>query len=226
VAIDGQGDLYVVDSGNNRILRFENASYLENGAKANHWISQKSSSANNASVTRQTLSNPQGFYVDQVNELGFVADFNNNRVVVYDGVYKHTNQQTWDLVLGQDTFVNGTANQGQAVAGPRTLSGPYGPVFNQATGFLFVADNGNGRVVAYGACTGATSSPGVTPSVSAKVTRTGTVSADISPSAESTPGVTTTTGSSSTGTTGSSSTGTTGTTGSRTTGSSTGTTGN
>lgn len=80
-----------------------------------------------------------------------IADYNDNRVLVYNGV-PAGNGANADVVIGQADFVSVTANQGNANPAANTLSGPGngGSALCMARGRLFVCDQVNNRVLAFG----------------------------------------------------------------------------
>lgn len=74
----------------------------------------------------------------------FVADYTNNRVLVYDSPL--TNGMSATSVIGQANFTTGTVNTGGIGAG--TLNGPTGVALD-GVGNLYVADSKNCRVLQY-----------------------------------------------------------------------------
>jgi uncharacterized repeat protein (TIGR01451 family) len=86
VALDYSGRLWVADSSNSRVLRFDAAASKANGADADGVLGQADfthSSANRGgSVAANTLYFPSGVAVDASGRL-WVADFLNNRVLAY-----------------------------------------------------------------------------------------------------------------------------------------------
>jgi len=131
VAVDGSGDYFVVDTGNNRLREIQpggnlfttagngNASYYGDGTPA----------------TRGSINQPEGVAVDAKGNL-FIADTLDNvvREVTPDGVI--------DTIAGFGT--PGFGGDGGA-ATSATLNGPRGVAVDSA-GNVYVADSGNGRV--------------------------------------------------------------------------------
>jgi len=86
VTLDSVGRLYVSDALNNRILIFNNAATLGNGAAANHVLGQPdftSNTANNGGLSAQSLWAPWFISFDTSNNLLWVTDFANSRVLRY-----------------------------------------------------------------------------------------------------------------------------------------------
>ena len=86
VSIDNaSGRLYVSDFDNNRVLVFNAAAGLANGANANYVLGQKdfTSSGYSSGVSAKTLFSPQGVFYDQAAKVLWVADSANDRVLMY-----------------------------------------------------------------------------------------------------------------------------------------------
>ena len=83
---DVRGRLYLVDEGNSRILVFNNAATLANGANADNVIGQAdfTSSSAPAPPTAGSFAYPNSMFIDNANNALWVADAGNNRVVRYD----------------------------------------------------------------------------------------------------------------------------------------------
>ena len=89
---DGRGRLYLVDEGNSRIVIFNNAAGLANGANANNVLGQPDfvSSGAPEPPTASSFSFPNSMFVDNANNQIWVADAGNNRVVRFNvqiGIY-------------------------------------------------------------------------------------------------------------------------------------------
>jgi len=84
VAVDNvTGRLYVADSYNNRILVFNSAASLANGANASYVLGQTSFTMNTSGTSAATLSNPVGVFYDPATKVLLVGDYGNNRVLMY-----------------------------------------------------------------------------------------------------------------------------------------------
>ena len=136
VAIGPNGDLFVADSGNNRVLEY--AAGAGNGAAAIRVYGQPSmtSSVRSAQVSAQTLTSPQGIAVDQGSNL-YVADTGANRVLIFP------NTQNAPVAGMPATFVLGPANFGSSASG---LKAPMDVAVDSAGG-IYVSDQGNNRVL-------------------------------------------------------------------------------
>jgi sugar lactone lactonase YvrE len=141
VAAGPGGSVWVADSGNNRILKYNSPSV--SGPAASLVLGQPNFTANAASLSRGGLSNPVSVTVAASGAV-WTADFGNNRVLRYDAPGANGPQAA--LVLGQADFASGQPNRGGAAAAG-TLSMPAGVVASGAD--LWVADSGNNRVLKY-----------------------------------------------------------------------------
>ncbi|HKX00124.1 MAG TPA: NHL repeat-containing protein, partial [Bryobacteraceae bacterium] len=156
VAFDGQGNLWVADAGNNRVLRFP-AGVLNNSnpsadlvlgqpdflsAGANRGGAISAAGFNMAAVPQ--LVPPVGLAFDAQNNL-YVADFQNTRVLKFPAPLTSASVAT--IVYGQTTF---TARGVPQVPTASSLDGPAG-VAVDASGNLFVAIPLDNRILMFAA---------------------------------------------------------------------------
>lgn len=161
ITVDAQGNVYVVDAGNNRILRFPKPFAQTGTQTADLVIGQPSFTTNGAnqggSVSATTLSftssaGPyQAFLTFDSSGNLWVSDGGNNRVLRFNAtslaVEPPVQGPAADIVLGQTDFVTGTYNP-PPVSNPLTsltsFTTPSGIVFD-AAGRLFVAESTGSR---------------------------------------------------------------------------------
>lgn len=172
LSVDAEGDLYVADSFNSRVLRFASpfASGFEFDQPAEAVFGQANFNANlcNRSVSPTlpsavTLCSPAGTVVDADGNLyvadGFGLFGSNNRVLEYDdpkaagggtpGTPGSDGDTTADEVFGQASFVAGSCNRGNgSVTAADRLCGPTDLWVDQS-GNLLVADMQNHRVLVF-----------------------------------------------------------------------------
>lgn len=144
VSVDSSGRLWVADSGNNRVLGFYLASYLGSDPSADIVLGQANFTTSATGLTAATMNAPYGVSVGP-NDVLWVADLSNNRVLRFDAVTSKANGANANGVLGQLLFGTNVA-----AAGPIGLSGPGG-VCADAAGRLWVGDVTNNRVLRYDA---------------------------------------------------------------------------
>jgi sugar lactone lactonase YvrE len=139
--------IYVADTDNHRVLGWNNATGYATGAPADRVIGQPDASSfgcNTGGVGPGTLCSPRGLAVDAVGNL-YVADTNNNRVLVFDAPF--TTDALADKVWGQGSFTTTACNGGGI--GESTLCSPWGVALDDAGANLYVADTNNNRVLRF-----------------------------------------------------------------------------
>ena len=168
LAVDASGNLYVADSGNNRILRFKTPfTQTPGNLPVDLVIGQKTTSSGNApnqglgaavSATTLNLSsvgNPTnslilqaGLAIDKSGTL-WVADVGSNRVLGFpsSSLTANTSLPPASVVLGQNGFTSSAAPTNASQTSLGYLADPSGLAVD-GQGNLFVADE-LGRVVEY-----------------------------------------------------------------------------
>ena len=138
--------LYIADMLNNRVLIF-NGLPTSNGKAADLVIGQSGMASclsnQGGAATANSLHYPVDVFSD--GRQLFVADSENNRVLVYKPI-PTTNGTSADVVLGQPNMTSVLVNQGWPVAA-NTLNRPIG-VFSNPTS-LYVVDSKNHRVLMF-----------------------------------------------------------------------------
>ncbi|HTW89830.1 MAG TPA: choice-of-anchor D domain-containing protein [Candidatus Binataceae bacterium] len=181
VAVDGSGNLYVLDDGNNRVLEYDSPFTTDTTADRVFGQPDFSSNLCNQGLTEPTPEtlclpyvgnvNTGGLAVDNAGNL-YVTDARNNRVLEYDnplapgggtpGTPGAAGDTTADLIFGSNVFNQVTP------ASPTTLNNPTS-VAVDASSNVYIADWGNNRTLEYydplaagGGTPGAPGSPGDT----------------------------------------------------------------
>jgi sugar lactone lactonase YvrE len=140
VTFDKSGDLWVVDSGNNRILEFK--APFTDGMNASLVIGQPNLVSTLNYTTASGLNFPTSARFDSSGNL-WVTDANNNRILEFKAPF--TDGMSASLVIGQANFTSSAAADSQT-----GLSSPGSLAFD-SSGNLWVADTNNNRVVEYDA---------------------------------------------------------------------------
>jgi DNA-binding beta-propeller fold protein YncE len=130
LALDSAGRLWVADSGNHRVLRFDGAASKSSSAPADAVLGQPGFTSAITGTTQAAMQTPIGVEVDSAGRL-WVADTSNNRVLRFDGAASKPNGAPADAVLGQ-----------------QSLNKPSGVAVG-SDGRLWVADTGNNRVLRF-----------------------------------------------------------------------------
>ncbi len=137
------GKFFVSDTTSNRVLIW-NSIPTTTGQSADLVLGQ----TNFTNVGTTTFNKPRGIACYTVGSatMLFVADSSNNRVLAWNNLSTIVTGQAADQVLGQANFTTKTANRGSSVNN-NTLSSPTDV---EAIGDkLFVADQGNNRVIVF-----------------------------------------------------------------------------
>jgi sugar lactone lactonase YvrE len=153
LVVDSGGRLWVSDTGNNRVLCFNNASTISGAtsgtaATADGVLGQPDLTTNTASTIQSGMKNPLGLAVDSQDSL-YVADAQNNRILKFvNPSAKISGGANADGVLGQgNNFNSGTAGTTAA-----TLNFPGGLTVD-ASNNLWVVDINNQRALKFSSVT-------------------------------------------------------------------------
>ena len=142
VIIGPDGDLFIADSGNNRVLEF--AAGVGNRAAAIRVYGQTDFLTGGApsAVSAVTLASPQGLFVDASFNL-YVADYGSNRVLIFPNVRNAPPMgASAAVVIGQDQFNSTSGGKGTRLNGPADVAVDSG-------GHIYISDNGNHRVLIF-----------------------------------------------------------------------------
>ena len=137
-ASDRAGNLWVADTGNNRVLAFTPP--FTTNMSASIVIGQRDLSSNASKANATNLHAPYGVAFDAEGNL-WVADAENNRVLAFSPPFH--NGMDASVVIGQQDFTRNSFNTTRS-----RLSGPGGLAFD-ASGDLWVVDSGNSRVLEF-----------------------------------------------------------------------------
>lgn len=139
---DAAGRLWVLDRGNNRVLKFNNAATRPSGGNADGLLGQPDFVSAVPSTTRDGMKGPCGIAVDSTGVL-FVADTFSNRVLVFADAAALADADGADAtgLLGQPSFTDDTNRTSR-----KGLYFPRGLAIDAADN-LYIADSNNNRVL-------------------------------------------------------------------------------
>ncbi len=107
ITVDTLGRLWVADTGNNRILRFDNASALPTGAAASGLLGQADFQSAVSGTAENRLYGPTAVAMDLSGRL-WVADESNHRILRWDNAGALSSGAFASGVLGQPNFTTST----------------------------------------------------------------------------------------------------------------------
>lgn len=173
VSVDSAGRIWVADSENFRVLRFDNAASMANGSPANGVLGQASFSGGGVSTTSaNSLNRPSGVLAGPDGTL-YVADSGDRRITGFRNAASKANGAAADFVLGKPNF---TATATGLVPASATLLFWPGGLSLSPEGHLYVSDSGDHRVVRFVPGAGQVPGPVPVPNVTIR-TRKGTTTA-------------------------------------------------
>jgi len=160
IAVDGSGNLYVADSGNNKIRKVTSAGVVTTLAGSG------AQGSADLTGTSATFNGPQGVAIDNTGTNLYVADTFNHKI------------RKIVIATGAVTTIAGTGSSGHAdnaTGTSATLNQPVALTFDSGTNSLYVADTNNSaiRAVSLGAGFPVTTFAGTTTNVTGSTDATG-----------------------------------------------------
>lgn len=143
LAVTSSGALFVGDYDVNRVLRFDNAASLANGANASAVLGQSNFTSSSSGVAANLMNTACGVSWTPNDDL-WVWDAGNNRILRFEKASTLANGSPAKGVVGQPNFTTNSSNVTN-----RTLNGPYYFGFVDATGSLWTPDYYNNRVLRF-----------------------------------------------------------------------------
>jgi DNA-binding beta-propeller fold protein YncE len=134
--------LFVAQINSNRVTVYDVVS-ITNGEAAINVLGQINYTNSSAATTQAGLSTPDGISFDANNNRLFVADWANNRVMVFNTA-TISNGMSAAHVLGQANFTSSGSATSQT-----GFNGPAGILFAPETGRLYVVEENNHRVIIF-----------------------------------------------------------------------------
>lgn len=136
IALDAQGNLWVADTGNHRVVRYDSVATKANGGAANGVLGQPDLATADAGTEAWRLKGPRGLTFDADGRL-WIADTDRNRIL------RHDSPST-----AAPTAVPTGELGGVASIGPKGMSQPYAVAVTRH-GRLWVADSGFNRILRF-----------------------------------------------------------------------------
>lgn len=134
VAVDGDGNIYIADTNNNRIRRVDAATGVIETIAGN---GQEGFSGDKGLATEAALNGPRGIWLTATGHL-LIADNNNFRIRSVDLA-----NGTIDTIAGGGSPQDGIGDGGKATD---ASLGVVGDVTTDSAGNIFIADTGNNRI--------------------------------------------------------------------------------
>lgn len=103
VAIDPDGNLWVADAGNHRVLRFDDASTITTGAAATLVFGQVDMVSNTSGNSKNQLNRPSSLDFDPAGNL-YIGDGDNARVLIHRDPNSKSDGDNADVLLGQTEY--------------------------------------------------------------------------------------------------------------------------
>ncbi|MCB1132385.1 MAG: NHL repeat-containing protein, partial [Verrucomicrobiae bacterium] len=143
VSVSSSGTLYVAERNNRRVLRFDNAASLADGANASRVYGQPDFVSNSSGITASTVSSLSGVLVTPDDTL-WVNDRGNERLLRFDNISSKPSGAAADGVVGQKDFTS--SDDTTSARGPIDA---YGQPHLDPKGNLWIADTENNRVLRF-----------------------------------------------------------------------------
>jgi hypothetical protein len=160
VTVDADDNLWVVDSNNNRVLRFDHASIKPiAGASADAVLGQPLFTTNAGGITQYGFSAPSGCAIDSNGTL-WVSNFYNRRVLGFRDALTKSNGALADVVLGQTAFdivVSYLPPTASSLNSPQQIAA-------DSDGGIWVANLGDNRILRFHPAAAASAKPTPSPS--------------------------------------------------------------
>jgi sugar lactone lactonase YvrE len=145
IAFDAHGNLWIADTGNNRVIEFKPP--FISGMNADLVIGQNSFTTLTPATSQNGLWNPIGIAFDKQGNL-WVADPGNNRVIEF--IPPFISGMNAALVIGQNSFTTNTKATGKnGLVSPNAVALGLDTARQPFEQTLWVSDYGNARVLEF-----------------------------------------------------------------------------
>lgn len=145
--------LYIADTDNHRVVAYNvTPGTISNGMDADRVIGQSGYTGGecnrNDFASANTLCSPKGIAINEDGQTLFIADEQNDRILIHQTGGSFENGQNASGVIGQPDMQLTDCNR-DTNPGADTLCGPYGVAFDERNKLVYIADTENDRVVRY-----------------------------------------------------------------------------
>lgn len=144
VSVDGGGRLWVSDTANNRVLRFDGAATIGNGGAASGVLGQADFVSSAVLPVGANALNSPYYLAAAPDGTLWVGDFSYERYLGYKNAAAKANGGNADIVLGQPDFVT----EGAAAASAAGVNGANAVAIDKEGG-LFASDFNYNRILRY-----------------------------------------------------------------------------
>ncbi len=142
LAIGSEGELWVADSENHRVLRFDAAATALSGTAASLVLGQVDFDSNSRGLSAKGMDTPEDLAISPDGDL-YVAGPEFHRILIFEDANDKTNGASADRVLGQPDFTSGSSgNDNASFEFPRAIA-------LADDGTLYVADDQNNRIMVF-----------------------------------------------------------------------------
>lgn len=142
VMVDDFDNLWVADRGNDRILRFSNASLAASGASADGVLGQPDFVSEDSGSSDRAVNTPNSVLIDPAGTL-WVTDDSTHKILLFKNARLKPNGAPVDDLIGQADFATETPG-----LSARRMNGPVGGALD-LSGRLWVCDSANDRVLRF-----------------------------------------------------------------------------
>jgi len=145
VFVDNDGRLWVCETGNRRVTRFDNAATKPIGAPADGVLGQPDFTTNTNNLTRDGFTTLRFVAGDDDGRI-YVMQENSHRIVIFEDAANLPNGPEADYIWGQEDF---TSNLNPDPPTSTSYNTPRALFVDNKTGRVWVADWANNRVLRY-----------------------------------------------------------------------------
>ena len=158
IALDKNGNLYIADFGNSRILEYNTPLSVTKITGSGDTSADQvwgqgggftTGTTNKGGISANSLDFAKGVAVDASGDV-YITDYLNHRALEYDQSANPPTNTTANRVFGQANFTSDASNRGSLIPAANSLNSPTAAALDGSGDFLIV-DGANNRVLKYNA---------------------------------------------------------------------------